>query len=294
MNNYKEKYLKYKEKYLELKNQSGSGLWQEKKPEMSEEEFSRLCGDAREGKTAEVLAAVDQDRRLATRAEKKYYTLLMCSCQNYRDNPQIVQGLLERGANVNDRARDTIGLNALMFASNRGHILICTVLLDYGADPNSISTNQWNSALSLAAMCDYIQMCLLLISRGANLMMPLAWGTALSGYGQVARHLTPDELEKRRAILRTAFEQGPFIRWARRWPMMSVIAGCGFRPLAANSRASPPTPKGFRQRLNQLITYSKAPPPPPIQIVLTSLPRAYYMKIIFRSDRLVRLIVSFL
>lgn len=291
MNNYKEKYLKYKKKYLKI--QLGSGFCQEKKPEMSEDEFIRLCDKARDGKTAEVLAAVDQDRRLSTRAGKKY-TLLMCSCQNHRDNPQIVQGLLERGANVNDRAMDTIGFNALMFASNRGKILVCTVLLNYGADPNSISTNHQHSALSLAAMCDYIQMCLLLISRGANLMMPLAWGTALSGYGHVARHLTPDELEKRRAILRTAFEQGPFIRWARRWPMMSVIAGCGFRPLAANSRASPPTPKGFRQRLNQLITYSKAPPPPPIVLVTPEQRRAYYMKIIFKSDFLLRRIVSFL
>ena len=64
--------------------------------EMSVEEFGRLCRKAYEGKTAEVLAAVDQDRRLATRADVDGWTLLLWACDGSHDNPQLAQGLLER------------------------------------------------------------------------------------------------------------------------------------------------------------------------------------------------------
>ena len=48
---------------------------------MSDVEFDRLCSKAHEGKTAEVLAAVDQDRRLATRADGGGgWTLLIWAC----------------------------------------------------------------------------------------------------------------------------------------------------------------------------------------------------------------------
>ena len=45
--------------------------------EMSKEEFDELCDKAYEGKTAEILAAVDQNRRLATRAQGNGMTLLI-------------------------------------------------------------------------------------------------------------------------------------------------------------------------------------------------------------------------
>jgi hypothetical protein len=262
--NYKEKYLKYKEKYLELKNQSGG--------QMNFDEFNRLCDMAANGRTVEVLAAVDQDRRLATRAQRDGWTLLMWACLCGHDNPQLAQGLLEKGANVH--ARNSISWDALMFASRDGHIAVCTVLLDHGADPDS--NCRWISALSNAARYDRLQVCLLLISRRANLMLALTYGTALAIYGERKYNprLTPDELEQRRATLRTAFEQGPHpdMCWKRRWPMMSVMAGCGFRPLAATI-ASDTTP---------------------IVLDTPEQRRAYYMQIIFRSDRLLRMIVSFL
>ena len=140
---------------------------QEQGAGMSEEEFSRLCVKASEGKTAEVLAAVDQDRRLATRADGVGWTLLMWACLGRHDNPQLAQGLLERGANVH--ARGINGYDALMWASYKGHIAVCTVLLDRKADPDS--NNQHYSALSCAASYDRLKLFLLLISRRANLML---------------------------------------------------------------------------------------------------------------------------
>ena len=93
---------------------------QEQGAGMSDEEFRGLLTNASEGKTAEVLAAVDQDRRLATRADGGGDTLLICAFYSDHDNPQLAQGLLERGANVHARAND--GWNALMCASRKGHM----------------------------------------------------------------------------------------------------------------------------------------------------------------------------
>ena len=238
---------------------------------MSEEEFYRLCLKARRGKTAEVLAAVDQDRRLATRADGGGWTLLNGACGGSLDNPQLAQGLLERGANVH--ARD-----ALMWASGRGKIAVCTVLLDRGADPDSNS--QYYSALSRAAQNDHLQVCLLLISRRANLMLALNDGTALDRYGSCMPYtiLGPDELEERRATLRTAFEQGPHpdMCWKRRWPMMSVMTGCGFRPLAVRLLEQ-------EMHLAALVASGAAPPPPaPIALDTPQQRCAFYMRLIFR------------
>ena len=260
--------------------------------EMSEAEFHRLCVKASEGKTAEVLAAVDQDRRLATRAcAGNGYTLLMWACHDSHDNPQLAQGLLERGANVH--ARSNGGNDALMWASANGHIAVCTVLLGRGADPDSKqrSGGQEYSALLLAALYDHLQVCLLLISRRANLMLVVDGRTALSCYGDRKRPaLTPDLLEQRRATLLTAFEQGPHpdACWARRCPMMSVMAGCGFRPLAVRLLEQ-------EMHLAAFVASCAAPPPPaPIALETPQQRRAFYMRLIFRSDFLLRRIVPFL
>jgi len=246
--------------------------------EMSKEEFIRLCDKAHQGKTAEVLAAVDQDRRLATRAEGFGRTLLIWVSRGRIDNPQLAQGLLERGANMHARSYD--GWNALMYASNYGYIAVCTVLLVRGADPDS--NDQYWSALSLATRWDRLQVCLLLISRRANLMLALTYGTALAVYGDSRRpRLTADELEQRRAIVLTAFEQGPHpdMCWKRRWPFVNVMAGCGFRPIAATIASG---------------TTSIASDTTPISLDTPEQRRAFCMKLIFKSDFLLRMIVSFL
>ena len=251
--------------------------------EMSEEEFDRLCNKAQQGKTAEVLAAVDHDRRLATRADGDGNTLLICACISSHDNPQLAQGLLERGANVH--ARDSAGWDALMCASGRGHIAVITVLLNRGADPDS--NNQNGSALSLAARNDYLQVCLLLISRRANLMLALTGRTALDVYGDYKHpRLTPAELEQRRATLRTAFEQGPHpdMCWARRRPFVCVLVGCDFQPLLAR----------------QLVLLALNPPLPPdaqippIEIATPEQYRAYLHGCIFAHSGFWKIIASYL
>ena len=258
---------------------------QEQGADMSEEEFRRLCEKASEGKTAEVLAAVGQDRRLATRADGIGRTLLIYTCCGSLDNPQLAQGILQRGANVH--ARDSRGWDALMYASHKGHIAVCTVLLDRGADPDS--NNQIYSALSLAARFDHLQVCLLLISRRANLMLALTYGvTALARYGdnKYNPRLTLDELEQRRATLPIAFEQGPHpdMCWKRRWPFVCVLVGCDFQPLAAR--------KAYLLMINPPLPPDAAIPPVPIGT--PELYRAYLHGCILAHPGFWKLITAFL
>ena len=105
-------------------------------------------------------------------------------------------------------------------------------------------------------------------------MLVVRGRTALERYG---KEKTPGSINasdklQRRATLCAAFA------WARRWPVMEVMTGCGFRPLAV------------RQLEREV------PPPPPAPIILDTPEqrRAHYMGIIFACDGLLRLIVLFL
>ena len=169
----------------------------------------------------------------------------MCACESDHDNPQLVQGLLERKARA--RTRDRGGWDALMYASDHGNIAVCHELLDRGADPDS--NNQEYSALSLAASLYHLQLCQLFISRRANLMLVLTGGSALQQYGEFRRpRLTGAELEQRRSTVLAAFEQGPHpdMCWKRRWPFVCVLVCCDFQPLAARKAhlllINPPLP----------------------------------------------------
>ena len=182
-------------------------------------------------------------------------------------------------------ASESFGWDALMYSSHKGHIAICGVLLDRGADPDS--NNQYHSALSYAARYDHLQVCLLLISRRANLMLALTGGTAFDLYGR-GKHpkLTPDELEQRRATVLTAFEQGPHpdMCWKRRWPFVCVLVGCDLQPLAA--------------RKAYLLLINPPLPPdaviPPVPIGTPELYRAYQHGCIFAHPGFWKLIAAFL
>jgi len=186
------------------------------KDETDEIKFEKLCEKAKAGETKNVLAAVDNDKKLINRVDRRKYTLLHHACCCEYAAPLLVKGLLERGADVNAFSR--CGWVPLMFSSQKGDIESCIVLLDYGANPNF--TNYHRSPLTLAAERDYLEVCLLLISRGAKLIINMYYGgDALKIYGQYgnpkfgcgygSRHwkckLTPSELKQRRNTLSVAF-----------------------------------------------------------------------------------------
>jgi hypothetical protein len=214
-----------------------------------------------------------------------------------------VEGSVEmhtEGSMVNDVVKDvsqTIG------GDNR--ITVAEYLLDHGADPNT--ANNCRSILGVVASLGYQEMCTLLISRGANLMAALGdvvlhgvfadclfllsrganpttvlqasshpynflmqGKTAVELYGRCT-HLIPEILDESRAALVSAWQTQI---WTPRWPFMSFVTGCRFRPLAYRlAQGIPEDPENWNLELRQLV---------------------HHRRLVFSSDSLLRLIVSFL
>jgi hypothetical protein len=188
-------------------------------------------------------------------------------------SPELVLALLLRGADIH--ARGCGGMDALMNASWCGQVAAAAVLLDRGADVLAIS-DQRDAALHCAAYRDKPEMCELLLSRGSDLTAVNDDDqTPLDMYGRNANpRPSPAELASRLARLEAAWRAGPHPsqRWARRWPMMLFVTGCRFRPLAGKQGWVPPT-EGLSLEQRE---------------------RARRRSLVFSSDVLLRLIVSFL
>ena len=193
---------------------------------------------------------------------------------------ELVLALLVRGADIH--AQGDYDRNALMYASSYGQIAAATVLLDRGADVLARSQGQY-TALHFAAFYDHPEVCELLLSRGSDLTAVTSGNrTPLNQYG-IYEHppLSPAVLASRRARLLAAGRAGPHPSqvqrrrdeaWARRWPVMLFVTGCRFRPLAGK--------QGWV--------------PPPEGLSLEQRERARRRSLVFSSDVLLRLIVSFL
>ena len=173
-----------------------------------------LLWQAGQWEAAAVLAAVDQDKRLATRASGgRGYTLLH---EGARGNTllhkasefglvELAGGLLDRGASLS--AKDGNGWEALFLACAYDRLAVAALLLDRGADPNTSGVSL--TALGRAASYDYLDVCLLLLSRSADLMaqMPDDGRIALELYDELKHApLRPAELAARRAALVAAWE----------------------------------------------------------------------------------------
>jgi len=184
---------------------------------------------------------------------------------------ELARGLLARGASVG--ARDGDGCDSTWYASESGNLALVTLLLDHGGDPCTRNEYDW-PALWAAARYGHLAVCLLLLSRGADLTAVMVGRTALGMYGENARPpLSPEVLAEHRAALTAAWRAGPHPsqRWGRRLPVMLFVAGCRFRPLAGRQGWVPPEGLSLEQR-----------------------ERARRRSLVFSSDVLLRLIVSFL
>ena len=206
---------------------------------MDDQAFDNLLEQARRGETAAVLAAVAGDQALLHRTDQLGCRLLhrACSCG---DHLELVQGLVEAGSDLH--AKDNHGQDALYWASIYNRLAVAAYLLDRGADPCTRSNSF--TALGGAAWRGYQEMCVLLLSRGADLLAVMTgYGavedrTALDLYG-TTRILTPLQREQRRQALREAFAEGPHItqvrrrNMERRLPLLIFAAEHDFQPLAA-------------------------------------------------------------
>jgi hypothetical protein len=111
---------------------------------------------------------------------------------------------------------------------------VVILLLDRGANVEAADISGRN-ALSWAALYDGLDVCLLLISRAAELT-----AEALAEYGVGAQtHLSDADKAERRETLRAAFAEGPHesqVRrrnWERRRDFVTVLVCHDFQPLAA-------------------------------------------------------------
>ena len=185
---------------------------------MNDQQFVLLLQQAVDGETAAVLAAVDLDPVLTTRANERGERLLHRACSG--GHLELATGLLDRGSDVH--ARDYDGEDALYWASCQGHLPVATLLLDRGADPCTRSDGY--TALGDAASEGHHTVVLLLLSRGADLAAtmtadtdPVELKTALELCGvDVDPPLTDEEMEQRREEMRAAFAAGPHISQVHR------------------------------------------------------------------------------
>ena len=195
--------------------------------------------------------------------------------------------LLEKGANVYTRNRDSC--DALMIASSMGHVAVCALLLEKGA--NVCTRNKFGmDALTIASYNGHIEVCLLLISLRVNQIMLVAGSRislvsldrkTLEIFGG-HRRLTPEKTRQGRATLRGAFDIER--RWASRWPVMNVMVGCGFRPLAARLR---------ELEVQRVLLSARGELPPTTILGTSERRRTYFMGQVFGNDGLLRLIVLF-
>lgn len=188
-----------------------------------------------------ILDILERDNSLLNRkARTSKFTLLHYAC--LFSNFSLVKELVKRGSNINDKNANAIDPLYQAIHGHNKNLQIISFLLEKGADPCS-KTNYW-TALGQAAIYADLEICLLLLSYGANLLETM-YGTV----GNVKRHSTAIELygefygidyekkEKECKMLHLAWSNGPHPsqvkrrNWERRWPFLQVLYFNGFQHL---------------------------------------------------------------
>ena len=186
-------------------------------------------------------ALLDQGVAVDSRDDSQQTPLLHASHRGHR---AVAALLLFRAAQVD--AQDRWRITAAMRASRGGHLDILQLLVWRGADIHH--RNQGGSSSLLLAMFDHLPVCEYLLSLGADLMVASNDNeTALAHYGVHARPLLPPETKALRvAALEAWWAAGPHPsqvqrrrdeRWARRGPLITVLAEHAYRPLQLRAQA---------------------------------------------------------
>lgn len=94
-----------------------------------------------------------------------YTPLSLAASGGYVD---IIQLLLNNGAEINSRTGSKLGISPLMLSAMNGHVAATMLLLDSGSDINAqIETNR-NTALTLACFQGRVEVVRILVQYGAN------------------------------------------------------------------------------------------------------------------------------
>lgn len=223
------------------------------------------------GDTKTVLDAVEKNPKLVYYTNSEKITLLHHSCRI--GVLEIVQGLLNKGANIN--AYSSNYMDPLMYAAFHNHIEVVALLLKHGANPNAC----YSGCTALGWASDFVNydVCILLLSKGANLNANHIGHPIITLYGTFGKSkFSYDVLEQQKKSLIAEWN------WARRLPFMKVIVEHKYLPLAY-----------FRDFLNST-ALSPHDVLEPIDISTKEKYRLYMMGLIFSSYGLLRYIVSFI
>jgi len=180
-----------------------------------------VWGPLKKNNTAAVLESVDLRPSIVNFSEGSK-TLLRWAVIN--GNYEMTLGLLDRGAKIQFFGSSCgSSWNLLIDASYTGCLPIVRLLLDCGADPCSsgaypctrgappypCSRSGQLTALGIAADRGYHDVCMLLLSKGADLLAPHRSGTALTQYGFLNRRalnsLSYEEIQQQIASLEAAW-----------------------------------------------------------------------------------------
>jgi hypothetical protein len=203
----------------------GTSVPRNTQPFWESSNYGRFCHEildlARSGEFGPVIEALDKNPEIINWVDKYNHSLLYNA--SISGNAGLVRELLNRGADINARAHS--GWNALMIAATLNKFSVVSLLLERGADPCSTSSNI--SALQAAADYANRDVCLLLMSKGANLMENNRGPSVLERYGKSKYNprLTTEELEEDRKALLGAWP------WARRRGAIIFSALSRFQPL---------------------------------------------------------------
>ena len=251
---------------------------------MDKEGFKKLLRLAYYGIVRLLIPSIDQEPSLVHRVSDDLQRMLIHeACIGGR--LELVEALIARGSPVDPYERGMY--SCVYYAASYNHLAVVSLLVDNGADPCGRGLNY--TALGRAAENGYLEMCILLLTRGANLTALMRDGqpesfTALERYGSET-NMSEEQKEEGRMAMIKAWKYGPHpiqrsIRWNRRWPFMSVMAGCRFRPITCR----------LEEIRLMLAQGSKTDESQSLEL----LQRAHRRSLVFRCDRLLRLIVSFL
>ena len=203
----------------------------------------QLIDAAQEGTIERVGVLLDQGVAVDSRDEDQCTPLMEASVRGHR---AVAALLVDRGANVN--AENDWGGSPATRASGRGHLDVLHLLVSRGADIHHRNIYGCSSLL-YAAVCDHLPVCEYLLSLGADLMAASNKNlrTALAHYGLHARPPLSSETKALRvAALEAWWAAGPHPsqvqrrrdeRWARRGPLITVLAEHAYRPLQLRAQA---------------------------------------------------------
>lgn len=157
---------------------------------------------ARDGNLIEVQSSLDAGFDIHQRDPDGMTLLMLAAVGGHQD---IASLLIKRGADVSALCQDDNALDALMMACADGHAAVVQLLLDHGANVNnrySIGSSRGHvgsqTGLSLSANRGHLDVCRLLISRGADMEVvadsgytPLMWAL-VNGSSEEAAELLLD------------------------------------------------------------------------------------------------------